>query len=85
MKGPRVSLALLVAAISACSSVVPDPASKCYYDPLPSVSPSEENGTIPWGSPSIINGSQTCCTSLDEVRAGINAVDNKLLELLAQR
>lgn len=32
-----------------------------------------------------MNGSTTCCSSLDEVRAGIDVVDAQLLSLLAQR
>jgi len=62
-----------------------DFASVCYNDPLPSLPPSAANRTIPWGSPSIKNGSQTCCSSLAEVRAGIDEVDAELLKLLSRR
>lgn len=62
-----------------------DYAGACYDETLPSIPPSTANRTIPWGSPSIKNGSQTCCSSLDEVRDGIDKVDAQLLELLAQR
>lgn len=62
-----------------------DYATACYENPLPSTQPSNANRTIPWGSPSIKNGSQTCCSSLDEVRAGIDQVDEELLRLLSQR
>lgn len=63
----------------------PDFATACYGEVLPNLPAPPENRTIPWGSPSIVNGSTTCCSSLDEVRAGIDAVDAQLLSLLAQR
>ncbi|KDR77214.1 hypothetical protein GALMADRAFT_435941 [Galerina marginata CBS 339.88] len=64
-----------------------DFAQVCYGDPLPKLAPSQENRTIPWGHPSILNsnGTPSCCSSLDEVRAGIDAVDARILELLSQR
>ena len=62
-----------------------DFAQACYGIPLPDLVPSSDNRTVPWGTPSINNGSSTCCESLDEVRAGINAIDTQLLELLSQR
>ncbi|KAJ3577020.1 hypothetical protein NP233_g30 [Leucocoprinus birnbaumii] len=64
-----------------------DFAQACYLQPLPSVPASQDNRTIPWGSPSVTdkNGKVTCCSSLDEVRQGIDDVDNQLLDLLSQR
>lgn len=64
----------------------PDYATACYSSPLPSLTPSSANRMVPWGQPSfnLTNGT-TCCDSLDQVRAGIDAVDQKLLHLLAQR
>ncbi|CAA7268802.1 unnamed protein product [Cyclocybe aegerita] len=62
-----------------------DSAAACYTEPLPDLVPSIDNRTIPWGSPSINNGSSTCCVSLDEVRAGIDAIDAQLLQLLSDR
>lgn len=77
---------IVFATSSACSSPSKnDFAGACYKDPLPSVPPSAANRTVPWGSPSMKNGSQTCCSSLDEVRAGIDKVDAELLKLLSQR
>ncbi|KAF8803374.1 hypothetical protein BYT27DRAFT_7195690 [Phlegmacium glaucopus] len=63
----------------------PDFAQACYGEPLPDVPLSKDNRTVPWATPSIVNGTSTCCSSLDEVRAGIDAVDAQLLELLSQR
>ncbi|KAJ8586435.1 hypothetical protein M405DRAFT_823340 [Rhizopogon salebrosus TDB-379] len=59
---------------------------KCYYAPLPSIPPSTDNRTIPWGEPTIhyANGT-TCCSSLDEVRDQLNTIDAQLLELLSSR
>ncbi|KAH7920603.1 hypothetical protein BV22DRAFT_1097865 [Leucogyrophana mollusca] len=59
---------------------------ECYGKNLPCFPPSNENRTIPWGQPSIrqADGS-TCCSSLDEVRAGIDSIDAQLLALLSQR
>ena len=37
------------------------------------------------GNPNIVNRSKMCCSSLDEARAGIDAIDAQLLSLLAQR
>jgi len=61
-------------------------AAPCYSAPLPSLTPNYENRTIPWGSPSFTlpNGT-VCCDTLSQVRIGINAVDDQLLALLAQR
>ncbi|KAH9481714.1 hypothetical protein JR316_0006241 [Psilocybe cubensis] len=71
------------------SASATDFAAACYASPLPASSilpPSTDNRTVPWGTPSIIfpNGT-TCCASLDDVRAGIDAVDDQILALLAQR
>lgn len=62
----------------------PDFAQACYGEPLPTLAPSADNRTIPWGATGVINGTD-CCSSLDEVRAGIDAVDARILELLSQR
>lgn len=71
---------------AACTDVKSDPAAKCYTSPLPAATVNSENRTVPWGTPSYIlpNGT-TCCSSLDQVRAGIDAVDDALLTFLAQR
>ncbi|KAF8902589.1 hypothetical protein CPB84DRAFT_1775747 [Gymnopilus junonius] len=61
-----------------------DPAHACYLIPLPDLPVAQDNRTIPWGTPSIRNGSSTCCSSLDQVRVGIDAIDLQLLELLSQ-
>ncbi|KIJ66080.1 hypothetical protein HYDPIDRAFT_110221 [Hydnomerulius pinastri MD-312] len=63
-----------------------DAVEQCYGKILPSFPPSSDNRTIPWGQPSIQfpNGT-TCCSSLDQVRAGIDDIDGQLLELLSQR
>ncbi|KAJ3503389.1 hypothetical protein NLJ89_g8457 [Agrocybe chaxingu] len=60
-----------------------DFAAACYKEPLPDLVPSSNNRTVPWGSPSINNGNSICCASLDEVRAGIDAIDAQLLQLLS--
>ncbi|KAF9564080.1 hypothetical protein CPC08DRAFT_760470 [Agrocybe pediades] len=62
-----------------------DFAQACYGEPLPEIPASTDNRTIPWGTPSIISGNSTCCSSLDDVRAGIDTIDAQLLELLSQR
>ncbi|TFK31873.1 chorismate mutase [Crucibulum laeve] len=78
--------ALTVAHASAGSTSTSDDfAAACYSEPLPLLPVSPDNRTIPWGIPSIVTGNTTCCSSLDEVRAGIDAVDAQLLSLLSQR
>ncbi|KAH7920602.1 hypothetical protein BV22DRAFT_1020912 [Leucogyrophana mollusca] len=59
---------------------------KCYYDPLPNIPASTANRTIPWGEPTITfaNGT-TCCSSLDQVRTELDAIDAQLLQVLSQR
>ncbi|EGO00553.1 hypothetical protein SERLA73DRAFT_51202 [Serpula lacrymans var. lacrymans S7.3] len=58
----------------------------CYHDPLPHIPISSANRTVPWGEPSItFSNGTTCCSSLDQVRDGINAVDSQLLQLLSDR
>lgn len=57
---------------------------------LPSIPPSADNRTVPWGSPSVhfssLNGTlSTCCDSLDQVRDALDEIDSKLLDLLNQR
>lgn len=70
---------------SSLANSKPDFATACYGEVLPNLPAPPENRTIPWGSPRIVNGSTTCCSSLDEVRTGIDVVDAQLLSLLAQR
>lgn len=62
-------------------------AKDCYGEPLPYMPASRENRTVPWGSPGMGNteGEERCCSSLEEVRKGIDAVDEQLLVLLAKR
>lgn len=62
-------------------------AQACYGEPLPDIPGSKERRTTPWGSREMVNveGGESCCTSLEEVRRGIDAVDKQLLELLAKR
>lgn len=63
-----------------------DYAAPCYAAQLPPLTPNSENRTIPWGEPSFTLQNRTmCCSSLDQVRAGIDEVDDQLLSLLAQR
>lgn len=62
----------------------------CYASTLPSIPPSPDNRTVPWGSPSVhfssLNGTlTTCCDSLDEIRTALDDIDEKLLDLLNQR
>lgn len=60
--------------------------SECYYDPLPSIPPSTDNRTVPWGKPTIQYGNgTTCCSSLTEVRDKLDTVDAELLKLLSRR
>lgn len=72
--------------VSATHSSPADFATACYNPSLPSTIPSTANRTIPWGTPSFTyrNGSM-CCSSLDQIRIGIDDIDNKLLRLLSQR
>jgi chorismate mutase len=65
-----------------------DFAAQCYSLPLPSIPQNITNATrlIPWGAPSFVLPNNTlCCGSLDQVRAGIDAIDTQILGLLAQR
>ncbi|KAB8288187.1 hypothetical protein EYC80_010192 [Monilinia laxa] len=89
MKLTTLSPALLLAlSTTATATATTDPASACYTSPLPPLSTTSANITrsIPWGSPSfnLPNGT-TCCSSLDEVRAGINDLNDQIIALLAQR
>ncbi|KAF8180119.1 hypothetical protein BJ912DRAFT_855388 [Pholiota molesta] len=81
---PLLCLAASPPALSR-TSALHDFAWACYENPLPSLTPSLDNRSIPWGTPSIVNGTSICCSSLDEVRAGIDAIDAQLLELLSRR
>ncbi|KAH7351156.1 hypothetical protein BKA65DRAFT_536179 [Rhexocercosporidium sp. MPI-PUGE-AT-0058] len=63
-------------------------ASSCYSSSLPPLPPSisSENRTIPWGTPAFTLPNGTlCCSSLAQVRDGINEINEQLVELLAQR
>ncbi|KAF9011826.1 chorismate mutase [Cyathus striatus] len=63
-----------------------DFASDCYREQLHDLLSSSANRTVPWGRPSITNADNTtCCSSLDEVRVGIDEIDTQLLNLLSQR
>jgi hypothetical protein len=64
-----------------------DYAEACYGEPLPDIPASKEIRTIPWGTREIgkREGEGSCCSSLDEVRRGIDIVDEQLLQLLAKR
>jgi hypothetical protein len=59
---------------------------QCYFIPLPSIPPSTDHRTIPWGKPTIqyANGT-TCCSSLDEIRYQLDTIDAQLLQILATR
>ncbi|KAI6112000.1 hypothetical protein EDD16DRAFT_1605554 [Pisolithus croceorrhizus] len=58
----------------------------CYYYPLPDLPISPDTRTIPWGEPTITypNGT-TCCSSLDQVRSELDAINSQLLQLLSTR
>lgn len=78
---------LLLPAIAAASTG--DAIEACYGSELIST-PSNDNRTAPWGSPSIhfssLNGTlSTCCTSLDEIRTALDDIDDQLLDLLSRR
>lgn len=81
-----VFLALTLETVSATGTSTSDFAAPCYGTTLPSLPSSTAIRIIPWGTAGITfaNGS-TCCSSLDQVRAGIDAVDDQLLELLSRR
>lgn len=81
-----VLLALTLETVSATGTPTSNFAAPCYGTALPSLPLSTAIRIIPWGTAGITfaNGS-TCCSSLDQVRAGIDAVDDQLLELLSQR
>ncbi|KAI9644242.1 hypothetical protein NHQ30_007597 [Ciborinia camelliae] len=77
----------LIAALSATACATVDPAAACYNTPLPALKPATSPArSIPWGSPvyQLPNGS-TCCSSIAEVRAGINVINDQIIDLLAQR
>ncbi|KAF8132066.1 chorismate mutase, partial [Boletus edulis] len=59
----------------------------CYHiSTMPNVTMSNETRVVPWGNRTIhyANGT-TCCSSLDQVRAALDVIDAKLLELLSNR
>ncbi|KAI6009874.1 P-loop containing nucleoside triphosphate hydrolase protein [Pisolithus marmoratus] len=68
------------------ATVRSSPVDSCYYYSLPDLPVSQDNRTIPWGEPSIAysNGT-TCCSSLDQVRSELDAIDSQLLQLLSTR
>lgn len=80
------ALCLFVALQLWLAAVRSTPVDSCYYYPLPDLPVSQDNRTIPWGEPSITysNGT-TCCSSLDQVRSELNAIDSQLLQLLSTR
>ncbi|KAG1774646.1 chorismate mutase [Suillus placidus] len=82
MLGFLVALQIIGLVVASSSNL----SDKCYFDPLPSIPPSTDNRTIPWGEPTIqyANGT-TCCSSLDEVRAQLDTIDAQLLQLLSTR
>lgn len=88
-----ISLALLflgstvVKALYNNTTSLVDLAAQCYSSPFLSISPNVTNITrsIPWGAPSFVLPNTLCCASLDQVRAGIDAIDTQILGLLAQR
>lgn len=78
-------LTALSAPVFASNEKSTDFAQTCYGESLPDLPQSEDNRTVPWSTPSIVNKTSTCCSSLDEVRAGIDTIDAQLLQLLSQR
>lgn len=58
----------------------------CYAATLPPLVPSTASRATPWSTAALAlpNGT-TCCDSLSQVRAGIDAVDEQLIALLALR
>jgi hypothetical protein len=78
-------LVALIDLTSAMSRSSDDFARSCYETKLPEYAESSATRTAPWGSPGIQVGPQACCTSLEEIRAGIDAVDEDLLQLLSKR
>jgi hypothetical protein len=72
------------------ASASPPNGTACYGSTLPSIPPSTDDRSVPWGSPSVhyssLNGTlTTCCDSLDEIRTALDDIDDKLLDLLNQR
>ena len=58
----------------------------CYYIPLPDLPVSKDNRTVPWGEPTIkYSDGTTCCSSLDQIRNELDAIDSQLLQLLSIR
>ena len=85
MRVSKFSLIMLAPFLFGTVASAKDFAKRCYKDPIPPITPSPDNRTIPWGKPSFKNGTQTCCTSLDEVRTALDLVDNQLLQMLSMR
>lgn len=79
MLGFLIALQFIGLAMAAASD-------SCYHIPLHSAPASAAKRPTPWGNPTIhlANGS-TCCSSLDEVRAHLEATDKQLLHLLSTR
>ena len=59
-----------------------DRAQPCYSDPLPLLPANEEVKGVPWD---IARAPGGCCSSLDEVRSRIDEIDERLLDILAER
>lgn len=63
-----------------------DYANICYGEHFPFMHASAENRTVSWDEARLdVDGGKKCCSSLAEVRQGIDAVDEQLLLLLAKR
>jgi hypothetical protein len=76
----KLKFPLLIPPLSPISSA--DFADLCYNSPLPTLptSVSTESRTVPWAHPSFTLPNGTlCCTSLNQVRDGIDSIDNQVL------
>lgn len=76
--------------VTAVTPTQPANAASCYGTALPTIAPSKDNRTVPWGSPSVhfssLNGTlSTCCDSLDQIRDALDGIDDQLYALLNQR
>lgn len=84
----HLSLLTLITATTTITTTTNNITSACYGTTLPSLPSSiaSENRSIPWGTPSLhLPNGTTCCSSLTQVRDGIDDIDTQLLELLALR
>jgi hypothetical protein len=79
----KLKFLLLIPPLSPISSA--DFAELCYNSPLPTLPTSvlTENRTVPWGHPSFTLPNGTlCCTSLNQIRDGIDSIDHQVLPYL---